>query len=46
MKQRFWELDALRGFTILLMIAVHLLYDLIYVFRVLDTGPRDRKSVV
>jgi len=28
MKQRIWELDALRGFMILCMIAVHLIFDL------------------
>ena len=27
-KERIWELDALRGFCILLVIAVHLIYDL------------------
>ncbi len=34
MKKRIWELDALRGMTILLMVAVHLIYDLVYVFDV------------
>lgn len=28
-KERIWELDALRGFCILCMVAVHLIYDLI-----------------
>lgn len=32
MKQRIWEIDALRGICILGMVIVHLLYDLIYVF--------------
>lgn len=34
MKKRIWELDALRGLAILVMIAVHLIYDLVELFRV------------
>ena len=32
MKQRIWELDALRGLCILAMVVVHLVYDLIDLF--------------
>lgn len=34
MKKRIWELDALRGLALLGMIAVHLIYDLVELFRV------------
>ena len=34
MKKRIWELDALRGLAIIGMVAVHLIYDLIELFRV------------
>ena len=34
MKKRIWELDALRGMAIFVMIAVHLVYDLVELFRV------------
>lgn len=34
MKKRIWELDALRGVALLGMIAVHLTYDLMELFRV------------
>ena len=34
MKKRIWELDALRGLAILVMIAVHFIYDLVELFRV------------
>lgn len=29
-KQRFWEIDALRGIAILMMITYHVLFDLVY----------------
>lgn len=29
-KERFWEIDALRGIAILMMIAYHVLFDLVY----------------
>lgn len=32
MKKRVWELDAFRGFCIFLMVAVHLYYDLYYIY--------------
>ena len=32
MKKRIWELDALRGLLILIMIGFHLWYDLVYLF--------------
>ena len=32
MKNRIWELDALRGLCILAMVAVHLVYDLVSLF--------------
>lgn len=34
MKKRIWELDALRGLLILGMIAIHLTYDLVELYRV------------
>ena len=36
MKHRIWELDALRGICILGMVAVHLIFDLVVVFRVVS----------
>lgn len=36
MKKRIWELDALRGLAILVMIAIHLTYDLVVLFDVWD----------
>lgn len=36
MKQRVWELDALRGLCILGMVAVHLVYDLVELYGVVD----------
>lgn len=36
MKQRIWELDALRGVCVLGMILVHLIYDLTEVYRLVD----------
>jgi len=30
LKKRFWEIDSLRGFAIIMMIAYHLIYDLNY----------------
>ncbi len=36
MKKRIWELDAFRGLCILGMVVIHLLYDLSYLFPVLD----------
>lgn len=38
MKKRIWELDCLRGVLLLLMIFVHLAYDLIYLFGVWEAG--------
>lgn len=32
MKKRIWELDALRGLFIIIMIGFHLAYDLVYLF--------------
>ena len=41
MKKRIWELDASRGLFLLLMIAFHLWYDLIYLYGVVElTVPR------
>lgn len=41
MKKRIWELDALRGLFLLLMIAFHLWYDLIYLYALVDlTAPK------
>ncbi len=36
MKQRIWELDALRGLCILGMVAVHFVYDVVSVYRLAD----------
>lgn len=36
MKRRIWELDALRGICILGVIAVHLLFDLVELYGILD----------
>lgn len=36
MKKRIWELDALRGLCILGMVVVHLVYDLVYLYRMVD----------
>ena len=35
MKKRIWELDVLRGICILAMVAVHLVFDLVYIYGVL-----------
>ena len=32
MSKRLWELDALRGFCLILVVAFHLWYDLVYLF--------------
>ncbi len=40
MKQRIWELDALRGLLVLVMVGFHLWYDLVYLFDLCDlTAP-------
>lgn len=39
MKKRIWELDALRGLWVLLMIVIHLSYDLIDLYQVLRPDP-------
>ena len=36
MKKRIWELDALRGLCILGVIAVHLIFDITYLYRLVD----------
>lgn len=36
MKKRIWELDALRGLCVLGMVAVHFVYDLVELFRLVD----------
>ncbi len=36
MKKRIWELDVLRGVWILLMVAIHITYDLVVLFDVVD----------
>lgn len=38
MKQRIWELDVLRGICILGMVVVHLLYDLSYLYGLIQIG--------
>lgn len=36
MKKRIWELDALRGLCVIGMVLVHLLYDLVVIYRIVD----------
>lgn len=36
MRKRIWELDALRGFSILMVILIHLTYDLVVLYDVWD----------
>lgn len=36
MKKRIWELDALRGICVLGMVVVHLLYDMVYLYRLVE----------
>ncbi len=36
MKKRIWELDALRGACVLGMVAVHLIYDLVELYGIVD----------
>lgn len=36
MRKRIWELDALRGFSILIVILIHLTYDLVVLYDVWD----------
>ena len=36
MKQRIWELDAFRGICILGMVIVHLIYDMVDLYRLVD----------
>ncbi len=36
MKKRIWELDAFRGICLLGMVIVHLVYDLVYLYGILD----------
>lgn len=44
MKKRIWELDALRGVLILIMIGFHLAYDLVYLFGLVELStPAARK---
>lgn len=36
MKKRIWELDAFRGLCVLGMVAVHFVYDLVYLYRLVS----------
>lgn len=36
MKKRIWELDAFRGVMVLIMVAFHLAYDLVYLFGLVE----------
>lgn len=36
MKKRIWELDAFRGLCVLGMVVVHLVYDLVYQYRIVQ----------
>lgn len=45
MKKRIWELDALRGLFILIMIGFHLWYDLVYLFGVVKLSTPESQAV-
>lgn len=36
MKKRIWELDAFRGLCLLGMVIVHLMFDLVYLYRIIN----------
>lgn len=36
MRKRIWELDALRGLLILIMVGFHLMYDLVYLYGIVQ----------
>ena len=36
MKKRIWELDAFRGLCVLGMVIVHLSFDVVYLYRLVD----------
>ena len=36
MKKRIWELDVLRGIWLFVMFAIHITYDLVYLFDAVD----------
>ena len=36
MKKRIWELDAFRGICILGVVVVHLIFDLVDMYRIID----------
>ena len=44
MKKRIWELDALRGVLMIIIIVFHLIYDLVFLFGVMElTSPLVQK---
>lgn len=44
MKKRIWELDALRGVFMIAIIFFHLMYDLVYLFGIVElTTPLAQK---
>ena len=45
MKKRIWELDALRGLLILIMIGFHLTYDLVYLFGLVSLSTPGQQAV-
>lgn len=45
MKKRIWELDALRGLFILIMIGFHLAYDLVYLFGLVKLSTPESRAV-
>lgn len=45
MKKRIWELDALRGLLIIIMIGFHLWYDLVYLFGLAELSTAAARSV-
>ena len=36
MRKRIWELDAFRGICVLGMVAIHFIYDLVHLYRIVD----------
>lgn len=45
MKKRIWELDALRGIFMILIIFFHLMYDLVYLFGIVELTTPLAKSL-
>ncbi|MBR4109697.1 MAG: DUF1624 domain-containing protein [Oscillospiraceae bacterium] len=46
MHKRIWELDALRGLALLVMIGLHLTYDLVFLYRIVEMTDRTVYDIV